>query len=97
MSRHQVREAILSLSVAFGLVAVTPLHAQGPAVELEGYYAQAAIRPNDGAAMPAPVVRTAAADRPTSDGARPAQQNDRDESNAPVVAHLETTLTLTRR
>ena len=44
---------IASLMAAFQLLAATPLHTQAPAVELEGYYAQAPARPIETAALPA--------------------------------------------
>jgi hypothetical protein len=50
MSRIFLRASLLSL-MAF--LAVAPSHAQSPAVELEGYYALAAPRPTERAALPA--------------------------------------------
>jgi uncharacterized membrane protein len=74
MSTTMIRDALIALLCAAALAAATPLYAQGPAVELEGYYARALPQANDCAAPPAPAAQIhahAIASPPSADGDEP--------------------------
>ncbi|HEX2114820.1 MAG TPA: hypothetical protein VHM01_10495 [Alphaproteobacteria bacterium] len=94
MSSILLRDALISVVVATVLLAATSLRAQGPAVEIEGYYAQATLHPLDRTPRPAqPTQADAAANArgQTIDVERLAPH--RDDTDTAVVAHLKATPT----
>jgi hypothetical protein len=89
MSPITPRDVLFSVVVAIGLLAATSLRAQGPAVELEGYFAQAAVLASERAAPTAPNVQaTDQARAQTIDAAGLLASPQRDDANDSLIAHL---------
>jgi hypothetical protein len=104
MSRT-LRCTVISAITATTLAATTPARAQGPAVELEGYYAAQPARLSalDARArtirgMNLPSARVPETRRQAIDDADPsAPPTSRDEATSPLIAHFKQPPTPTRR
>ena len=105
MSANLVRGSLLPMTVALNILAAAPLHAQGPAVELESYYAAepARVTALDARAravrgMNLPLARVPETrQREIDDADESAPPSSRDEATSPLIAHFKPTPTPTRR
>jgi hypothetical protein len=99
-----LRHMLIATMATSAVFAATPLRAQSPAVELEGYYVaaparltalDARARTGRGINLLARVPETR---QQAIDDADPsASPTGRDEATSPLIAHFKSTPTLTRR
>ena len=104
MSTNLVRGSMLSVAIALSILATAPLHAEGPAVELEGYYAgePARLTALDARARTArgmnlPQARAPERQQAIDDADPGVASPSRDEATSPLIAQFTATPTQTRR
>ena len=103
--RNTLRWTVILAIAVTAIAAMTPAHAQSPAMELEGYYAAQAARLTalDARArairgMNLPAGRVPEARQPATDDAEPdAPSAGRDEASSPLIAHFDPPASSTRR